>query len=120
MDYLVYAHLQLGQDEAAKRVLDDMGAIEKVTFEHFVTAYAMAAIPSRYALERRQWADAAALTLPRSDFPWNRFPQSEAVLVYAHALGAARSGHVEVARKDLERLQALREALTVGRPIASD
>ena len=115
MDYLVYAHLQLGQDAAAKRVLDDMTAIEKVTFEHFVTAYAMAAIPSRYALERRQWADAAALTLPRSDFPWNRFPQSEAVLVYAHALGAARSNNVDAARKDLERLQALRDALATAK-----
>jgi tetratricopeptide (TPR) repeat protein len=115
LDYLAYAYLQLGQDAAAKRVLDDMVTIEKVTFEHFVTAYAMAAIPSRYALERRQWADAAALTLPKSDFPWSRFPQSEAVLVYAHALGAARSGHVDAARKDLERLQALREALATAK-----
>ncbi|HEX2277710.1 MAG TPA: hypothetical protein VHN13_11360 [Candidatus Tectomicrobia bacterium] len=101
MDYLAYAYLQLGQDAAAKRVLDDMATIEKVTFEHFVTAYAMAAIPSRYALERRQWAEAAALTLPKPGFPWDRFPQAEAVLVYARALGAARSGRVEAARKDL-------------------
>jgi tetratricopeptide (TPR) repeat protein len=115
MDYLAYAYLQLGQDAAAKRVLDDMVTIEKVTFEHFVTAYAMAAIPSRYALERRQWADAAALTLPKPEFPWNRFPQSEAVLVYTHALGAARSGNVDAARKDLERLQALREALATAK-----
>lgn len=114
MDYLAYAYLQLGQDAAAKRVLDDMVTIEKVTFEHFVTAYAMAAIPSRYALERRQWADAAALTLPKPEFPWNRFPQSEAVLVYAHALGAARSGQVDAARKDLERLQVLRDALSAA------
>jgi len=89
--------------------------IEKVTVEHFVTAYAMAAIPSRYALERRQWADASALTLPKSDFPWNRFPQSEAVLVYAHALGAVRSGQVDAARKDLERLQVLRDALATAK-----
>jgi tetratricopeptide (TPR) repeat protein len=115
MDYLAYAHLQLGQDAAAKRVLEDMNAIEKVTFEHFVTAYAMAAIPSRYALERRQWAEASALTLPKADFSWNRFPQAEAVLVYARALGAARSGNVEAARKDIERLQTLREALATAK-----
>jgi hypothetical protein len=99
MDYLAYAYLQLVQDRAAKRVLDDLMAIEKVAFEHFVTAYAMAAIPSRYALERRQWAEAAALTLPKSDFPWHRFPQSEAVLVFARGLAAARSRHVEAAQK---------------------
>jgi len=115
MDYLAYAYLQLGQDRAAKRVIKDMTAIEKVNFEHFVTAYAMAAMPSRYALERRQWAEAVALTLPKSDFPWSRFPQSEAVLVFARGLGAARGGNVEAASKDLERLQTLREALATAK-----
>jgi hypothetical protein len=115
MDYLAYAYLQLGQDQAANRVFADMMTIDKVTFEHFVTAYAMAAIPARYALERRQWAEAAALTLPKPEFPWDRFPQSEAVLVYARALGAARSGQVDAARKDLERLQALRDALATAK-----
>jgi hypothetical protein len=111
MDYMEYAYLQRAQDQAAKRVLDDMNALEKINVEHFVSAYALAAIPSRYAVERRQWAEAAALTLPRSDFPWKRFPQSEAVLVFARALGAARSGDVDAARKDLTRLQELRAAL---------
>jgi tetratricopeptide (TPR) repeat protein len=115
MDYMAYAHLQLAQDQAAKRVLDDMHALEKINVEHFVSAYALAAIPSRYALERRQWAEAAALTLPRSDFPWNRFPQSEAVLVFARALGAARIGQVEAAGKDLTRLQELRDALAAAK-----
>ena len=112
MDYMEYAYLQLAQDQAAKRVLDDMNALEKINVEHFVSAYALAAIPSRYAVERRQWAEAAALTLPHSDFPWKRFPQSEAVLVFARGLGAARSGHVDAARKDLTRLQELRDALS--------
>jgi tetratricopeptide (TPR) repeat protein len=115
MDYMAYAHLQLAQDQAAKRVLDDMHALEKINVEHFVSAYALAAIPSRYALERRQWAEAAALTLPRSDFPWDRFPQSEAVLVFTRALGAARIGQVEAAGKDLTRLQELRDALAAAK-----
>jgi hypothetical protein len=111
MDYMEYAYLQLAQDQAAKRVLDNMNALEKINVEHFVSAYALAAIPSRYAVERRQWAEAAALTLPHSDFPWQRFPQSEAVLVFARGLGAARSGDAAAARKDLMRLQELRDAL---------
>jgi tetratricopeptide (TPR) repeat protein len=115
MDYLAYAYLQLAQDQEAKRVLDNMNALEKINVEHFVSAYALAAIPSRYALERRQWAEAAALTLPRSDFPWDRFPQSEAVLVFTRALGAARSGDVEAARQDLARLQELRDALAAAK-----
>jgi hypothetical protein len=115
MDYMEYAYLQLAQDQEAKRVLNDMNALEKINVEHFVSAYALAAIPARYALERRQWAEAAALTLPHSDFPWHRFPQSEAVLVFARALGAARSGDVEAARKDLTRLQELRDALAAAK-----
>jgi tetratricopeptide (TPR) repeat protein len=115
MDYLTYAYLQLAQDQAAKRVLDDMHALEKINVEHFVSAYALAAIPARYALERRQWVEAAALTLPRGDFPWDRFPQSEAVLVFARGLGAVRSSDVEAARKDLARLRELRDALAAAK-----
>jgi hypothetical protein len=115
MDYMEYAYLQLAQDQAAKRVLDDMQALEKINVEHFVSAYALAAIPARFALERRQWAEAAGLTLPHSDFPWHRFPQSEAVLAFARALGATRSGDVEAARKDLTRLQELRDALAAAK-----
>jgi tetratricopeptide (TPR) repeat protein len=115
MDYMEYAYLQLAQDQAAMRVLDDMYALEKINVEHFVSAYALAAIPSRYALERRQWSEAAALTLPRTDFPWDRFPQSEAVLVFARGLGSAHSGDVGAARKDLTRLQELREALAAAK-----
>jgi tetratricopeptide (TPR) repeat protein len=115
MDYMEYAYLQLAQDQAAKHVLDDMNTLEKINVEHFVSAYALAAIPSRYTVERRQWAEAAALTLPHSDFPWKRFPQSEAVLVFARGLGAARSGDIDAARKDLVRLQELRDALAAAK-----
>ncbi len=115
MDYLAYAYLQEAQDLAAKRVLEEAGAIRKVNPEHFVTAYALAAIPARYALERRRWADAASLTLYPTDFPWDRFPQSEAVLIFARALGAARSGNAAGARKDIARLEVLRDALIAAK-----
>ena len=74
MDYLAYAYLQEAQDMAAKRVLEEAGTIRKVMPEHFVTGYALAAIPARYALERRRWADAASLTLQPTGFAWDRFP----------------------------------------------
>jgi len=89
-----------------------MNELKKINPEHFVTGYALAAIPARYALERGRWADAGKLTLFENEFPWQRFPQSEAVLIFARGLGAARAGDVAVARRDLERLQALRDALT--------
>ena len=75
MDYLEYAYLQGARDGEAKRVLNEIAAIKKVDREHFVTAYALAAIPARYALERERWADAASL-LPypnERDLPWPTF-----------------------------------------------
>src|SRR5262249_26370415 len=68
-------------------------------------------MPARYALERRRWDEAAALSLPRRDYPWRRFPQAETVLVFAHALGAARTRDATSADKDLDRLQELRAGL---------
>src|SRR5690606_592453 len=107
MDYLMYAHLQLAQDGAAKALLDEINAIEQLDVENFVAAYAFTAMPARYALERGDWAAAAALKLHPQNLAWDRFPQAEAILVFARALGAARNGDVEAARTDLDRLQVL-------------
>src|SRR2546425_1203820 len=110
LDYLAYAYLQTAQDAAAKRVVDQVSELPKVNVEHFVTGFALATIPSRYALERGRWADAARLELFGKEFPWSRFPQSEAQLVFARALGAARGGDAAAARRDTDRLRALRDA----------
>jgi hypothetical protein len=115
MDYLAYAYLQLAQDLKAKRVLEDMNAIPKITFEHFVPGYALAAIPARYAIERRRWDEAATLTPRPADFPWSRFPQSESITVFARGLGAARSGNPTQARQDIDRLKAIRGNLAQGK-----
>jgi tetratricopeptide (TPR) repeat protein len=115
MDYLAYAYLQMAQDLTAKRVLDEAIAIQKINVEHFVPGYALAAIPARFTLERSRWADAASLSLPASDFPWSRYPQAEAVFVFARALGAARSGNAAGARKDIARLEVLRDALIAAK-----
>src|SRR5207247_1510279 len=115
LDYLAYAYLQTAQDAAAKRVVDQVSELPKVNVEHFVTGFALATIPSRYALERGRWADAARLELFGKEFPWSRFPQSEAQLVFARALGAARGGDAAAARRDTDRLGALRDALAAAK-----
>jgi hypothetical protein len=74
--------------------------------EHFASAYAFAAISTRYALERRQWAEAAALE-PRP----SRVKYSEAITYFARALGAARSGDAVSTRANVDTLQALHTAL---------
>ena len=115
LDYMVFGELQQAQDKAAKQVVDEVGAVKKINVENFVAAYAFAAIPSRYALERGDWKAASQLQLSPSDLAWNKFPQAEAVLVYARGLGAARTGDVAAARQDLARLNALKEAMTAAK-----
>jgi hypothetical protein len=115
MDYMVFAHLQQAQDKAAKQLLDEVAGIRKVNVENFVAAYAFAAIPARYALERGDWKQAAALQLSPADLAWSKFPQAEAILVFARGLGAARTGDAAAARKDLARLRALKEAMIAAK-----
>ena len=115
MDYMVFGQLQLAQDKAARQVVDEVAAIQQVNVENFVSAYALAAIPARFALERGNWAEAAALKLSPADLAWNKFPQAEAVLVYARGLGAARIGDVAAARADSQRLQALKDAMIAAK-----
>lgn len=111
LDYLMYAYLQIAQDQQARQMLDKVRSIEKVDTGNFAAAYAFAAIPARYALERRQWSEAAALTVYPDTFPWERFRYAEAITHFANALGAARSGDVAGAQKGIEKLDSIHQAL---------
>ena len=73
--------------------------------------YAVAAIPVRYALERRDWPAAAALSEPAIGFPLERFPWAEAMIAYARALGDARTGNIAGAEAEIGRLQSLEDKL---------
>ena len=107
-DYMVYAHLQLGEHEAARGVIDD-AMKNAARANHPATAYAYAAMPARVALERAAWKEAAALELV-ADFPWKKYTFAEAVNAFARGIGAAMSGDPALARAQVERLEKLREA----------
>jgi tetratricopeptide (TPR) repeat protein len=115
MDYITYAALQLGKDKEARAVVDEVRRIEKVDTEHFAAAFAFTAIPSRFALERRQWGEAAELTLHPKSLSWPKFAQAESILWFARGLGAARGGNVASAKADLARIEALRDTLTAAK-----
>lgn len=63
LDYLVYAYLQQAKDDQAKEQVDYLRTIDKVFPITFVNAYTFAAAPVRYALERKDWKQAAALEM---------------------------------------------------------
>ena len=104
-DYLVYAYLQLAQDEKARKVID---AVEASTPDpdSYAGAFSRAAAPARYAVERGDWKGAAAL-----DVKPNKFAQAMAISHFARALGAARSGDAAAAKVDAAKLVELRDRL---------
>jgi hypothetical protein len=112
-DYMVYAYLQLGQDRAARAVIDHSLAVAKKP-DHFGAAYAYAAMPARYALERGDWKAATALPLTPSadEYPWKKYPQSEAMNAFGRGIGAAMSRDPAAAQIEVKRLQALRDVAT--------
>jgi len=106
-DYMVYAQLQLGRDQSARRVLDEFKSAEGAKLVFFAGPYAAVAMPARLAVERGDWAAAAKL-----ETQGTAFPHCEAITVFARALGAARLGNVAAAEQDAQRLESLHKALT--------
>jgi hypothetical protein len=115
MDYLAYAYLQTAQDGKVKEIIDELYAINRVDANTFAAAYAFAAIPARYTLERHRWSDAAALKVHPSEFPWNNFSWAEAMIYFARSLGASRSGDPARARQDIERLNSIQKSLAAAK-----
>jgi tetratricopeptide (TPR) repeat protein len=110
LDYMAYSYLQEAQDAEAKKIVDIAAKVKKTNPElEFSAAYALAAIPTRYAFERNDWAAAANLSIPNLPH-WSSFPFMEALIEYGHALGRAHIGDVEGARKAIARMQQLRDA----------
>jgi tetratricopeptide (TPR) repeat protein len=110
LDYLAYAYLQISELEKAKNivaVLDTLGG----TYQPVAaTAYCLAAVPGRVLLEYQMWSEAANLSLNNhTNFPWNKFPQYEALIFYAKGIGAARSKNIEVTEQSLQRLEELQK-----------
>jgi hypothetical protein len=105
-DYLVYAELQLGRDQAARRVMDEFQSAAGAVLPQFAGPYAAVAMPARLALERADWQAAARLPLQGT-----AFAHTEAITVFARALGAARLGDVAAAEADAQRLEGLHKSL---------
>lgn len=112
MDYLVYAYLQTAQDRAAERLVRELRTVNRPAQKNFKSGYALAAIPARYLLERRQWAEVAALELTPQDFPWSNHAWPLALNRFARCVGAARAGCAEEAQRELAILAQIQPPST--------
>ena len=120
LDYMAYAYLQRGQfrqaDAIRRQVLALNGPYSPV--QPTAMAFAFAAIPARYALERQAWSEAAKLQLHQpAAFPWGQqYLNCDSIIHFARAVGAARSGQLAAAQSEIvEQERVWRELATANR-----
>ena len=105
LDYLAYAYLQRGQYAKVREIMNEVGRIggPYQAVNRPAMAFAFAAIPARFALERGDWKAAANLPLRQPvSFPWSdSFLYCDSVVRFARALGAIRSGDLDSARSEI-------------------
>jgi tetratricopeptide (TPR) repeat protein len=110
MDFLDYAYLQSGREADAQRVTDEVKAMAEKNdmygMDFDPRTDALVTFTARYVLEMHHWADAASLALvPGAEIGDN------SVTYWARAIGAARTGNVADARKDVAEIEAIHATL---------
>jgi hypothetical protein len=107
LDYAVYAYLQMSEYKEAKDIENLIDTLSGTFEPSPVTAYSLAAIPGRIALEYKNWKEAANLSLIHPEFAWKKFPQYEALVYFAKGIGAGRSGNSDAAMQAYNKLEEL-------------
>jgi hypothetical protein len=114
MDFLVYAYLQSGREADAAKIIDEIKTMPKMDsmygHDFDPQTNALSAFPALYDLELRRWADAAALQ-PVAGALDNDLD----ITYWARAIGAARSGDLAEAHKNLQQIENLRQKMLTGK-----
>ncbi|HET9838756.1 MAG TPA: hypothetical protein VFR84_11010 [Candidatus Angelobacter sp.] len=117
LDFMVYAYLQLAQDIDARHGVERSTELQKsqsaaadTPTGAILAGYtAVAAIPARYAIERGAWSEAAGLE------PTHSTPVADSITYFTRAMGSARGGDLQAARKNIDQLQQIEERLRVSK-----
>jgi tetratricopeptide (TPR) repeat protein len=114
MDFLVYAYLQSGREADAAKVIAEIKTMPPIKSMYGADfdpqTYALSGLPAMYDLELRHWSDAAALTPVAGALPADR-----AITYWARAIGAARSGNLAQAQKDVEQIDDIHKQLVADK-----
>jgi len=112
MGYLVYAYLQTGNNKQANEQYNYLKSFKKIFPPNFKIAYTAAAIPSRIAVENKNWEEAATIELPQiAELDWRQFPWQKSLLHFARALGNIHIDNLESAEKELDLLRSFEKEL---------
>jgi tetratricopeptide (TPR) repeat protein len=114
MDFLVYAYLQTGREDEAQKIIDEVRAMPPMHDMYGMgfdpRFFALSAFPASYALELHHWGAAAQLAVVSG-----ATDSSQAITYEARAIGEARSGNVDQARKEVAQLEAIQKKLATGK-----
>lgn len=117
-DYLVYAYLQAGRDQAAEELVKSLVEVSARFDPSRIIGgaappaagyFALAAIPARFALERNDWQAAAQLPVRNTPVPY-----ADAITYFARGLGLARVGNAAGAEAAAQALQQIAQRLQEG------
>jgi len=99
LDYMLYGHLQRGDDEQAAAVLDEAWAAGTYQ-DDFISAYHLAVMPARMAVERRDWDAAARIEPGVPDYlSWDGYLWPRAISHFARGLGGVHTNDFDKARE---------------------
>lgn len=116
LDYMTYANLQIREDAKAAQTINEITQHHNYQ-DTFPAAYALAAIPARYALERNDWQMAKSLEIRNPAYiSWNKYPHAESMTYYARGLGAVRSGDLDATKLALKALDQLHQKTLKSNP----
>lgn len=108
MDFLVYAYLQSGRESEAQSLIEEVKAMPPMHDMYGMgtdpRTYALIEFPANYAMELHHWSEAAALPEPS-----DKVAADSSVTYWARAIGAARSGNLEQAKRDLAEIERIRQ-----------
>ncbi|HEY6904051.1 MAG TPA: hypothetical protein VI216_07060 [Candidatus Acidoferrales bacterium] len=102
MDFLDYAYLQAGEESKARHLIEEAKSVPGAGAEQ--TADHQALYAAVNAIELHQWKEAASLAIPKERLTW------QDTTYWARAIGSARTGDVNAARENAQKLAEVLKA----------
>jgi tetratricopeptide (TPR) repeat protein len=119
MDFLEYAYLQIGENNNAKAIVDQLATIREDDVDPGLDGYLggmRAHLPAMYALETHHWKEALALQPPAG-----AEPSSQAITYWARAVAAGHLHDVLAARAAVQQYDAMVDTVRKSsRPYQAD
>lgn len=109
IDYLLYAQLQQGEDDQALAAFEEVMDKDRHQASS-ISAFHLAAMPARLAVEQRQWDDAIILQPGTPGYlPWETAFWPLGLTWFARGIGGVHVDNLELARRAEQQLEHLRD-----------